>query len=54
MLSGPCDYVAMAVHNMKEVAIAIANEPIGITSGDCSNLISELATYFDRVIAGLS
>ena len=39
---------------MKEAAIAIANDRNGITQGDCSALMSELASYFDRAAAAVS
>ncbi len=38
---------------MKEAAVAIANDPSGITKGDCSQLISEVASYFDRAAAAV-
>jgi phycocyanin beta chain len=39
---------------MKEAAIAIANDRNGITQGDCSALMSEVASYFDRAAAAVS
>jgi phycocyanin beta chain len=47
-LGVPGGSVAAGVQKMKEAAIAIANDPAGITQGDCSALMSELASYFDR------
>ncbi|NEQ99282.1 MAG: phycocyanin subunit beta, partial [Cyanothece sp. SIO2G6] len=47
-LGTPGASVAVGVDKMKAAAIAIANDGNGITPGDCSNLISELGTYFDR------
>jgi len=52
-LGVPCDSVVLAIQKMKEIAINIANDPNGITPGDCSNLIAELAGYFDRAAAAL-
>jgi phycocyanin beta chain len=39
---------------MKEAAIGIVNDPNGITKGDCSQLVSELASYFDRAAAAVA
>ncbi len=47
-LGTPGASVAVGVGKMKEAAIAIVNDPNGITKGDCSQLVSELASYFDR------
>lgn len=33
---------------MKEASVALANDLTGITQGDCSALIAELGSYFDR------
>jgi phycocyanin beta chain len=38
---------------MKEAAIAIANDPNGVTRGDCSALMAEVASYFDRAAAAV-
>jgi hypothetical protein len=38
---------------MKDAATAIANDSAGITQGDCSSLMSELAGYFDRAAAAV-
>ena len=46
-LGTPGPSVAAGVEKMKDAAIAIANEPNGITSGDCSSLISEISSYFE-------
>lgn len=48
-----CESVIVAVQKMKQAAIAIANDPTGITPGNCSSVISELATYFDCVVTAL-
>jgi phycocyanin beta chain len=39
---------------MKDAAIAIANDRAGISQGDCSALMAELAGYFDRAAAAVS
>jgi phycocyanin beta chain len=52
-LGVPGGSVAAGVHKMKEAAIGIANDPNGITRGDCSQLISEVAGYFDRAASAV-
>ncbi|OBQ34580.1 MAG: phycocyanin, partial [Aphanizomenon flos-aquae WA102] len=52
-LGTPGSSVAVGVGKMKEAAIAIVNDPNGITKGDCSSLVSELASYFDRAAAAV-
>lgn len=47
-LRTPGDAVASGIRKMKDAAIAIANDPKGITKGDCSRLMSEVSGYFDR------
>jgi phycocyanin beta chain len=39
---------------MKDAAISLANDPNGITQGDCSQLMSEIAGYFDRAAAAVA
>jgi len=46
--------VAAGVQKMKDAAVQIANDPNGITQGDCSNLMSELAGYFDRAASAVA
>ncbi len=53
-LGVPGGSVATGVQKMKEAAVAIANDPNGITRGDCSSLMSELAGYFDRAAAAVA
>ncbi|NEP46628.1 MAG: phycocyanin subunit beta, partial [Okeania sp. SIO2H7] len=53
-LGTPGASVAVGVQKMKEAAIAIANDPNGITPGDCSSLMSEIGGYFDRAAAAVS
>jgi phycocyanin beta chain len=53
-LGTPGSSVAVGVAKMKEAAVAIANDPSGISKGDCSALISEVAGYFDRAAAAVA
>jgi len=53
-LGVPGASVAVGVQKMKDAAIAIANDPNGITRGDCSSLMSELGGYFDRAAAAVA
>ncbi len=53
-LGVPGASVAEGVNKMKEAAIAIANDKNAITAGDCSALMSELASYFDRAAAAVA
>jgi phycocyanin beta chain len=53
-LGTPGSSVAVGVQKMKEAAIAIANDPNGITQGDCSQLMSEVSSYFDRAAAAVA
>jgi phycocyanin beta chain len=53
-LGVPGASVATGVQKMKEAAIAIANDPNGITKGDCSALMSEVASYFDRAAGAVA
>jgi phycocyanin beta chain len=52
-LGTPGASVAVGVQKMKEAAIALANDPNGITPGDCSSLMSEIGGYFDRAAAAV-
>ncbi|MEM7063033.1 MAG: phycocyanin subunit beta [Cyanobacteria bacterium P01_B01_bin.77] len=52
-LGTPGASVAVGVQKMKEAAIAIANDSSGITSGDCSSLMSEIGGYFDRAASAV-
>lgn len=52
-LGVPGSSVATGVNKMKEAAIAIANNPSGVTRGDCSSLMSEVGSYFDRATAAV-
>jgi phycocyanin beta chain len=52
-LGVPGGSVAAGVQKMKDAAIQIANDPNGISKGDCSALMSELASYFDRAASAV-
>ena len=52
-LGTPGASVALGVGKMKDAAVKIANDPAGITPGDCSALMSEIAGYFDRAAAAV-
>lgn len=47
-LGTPGASVAVGVSKMKDAAIAIANDKAGITAGDCSALMAEVGSYFDK------
>lgn len=53
-LGTPGSSVANGVQKMKAAAVAAVNDPNGITRGDCSALISEIETYFDRAAAAVA
>ncbi|GAX36570.1 phycocyanin subunit beta [Nodularia sp. NIES-3585] len=53
-LGTPGSSVAVGVQKMKEAAVGIANDSNGITKGDCSQLMSEVASYFDRAAAAVA
>jgi len=52
-LGTPGASVAVGVGKMKEAALGIVMDPSGITSGDCSALKSEIASYFDRAASAV-
>jgi phycocyanin beta chain len=52
-LGTPGSSVAVGVQKMKDAAIAIANDRAGITQGDCSALMAEVGTYFDRAASAV-
>jgi phycocyanin beta chain len=52
-LGVPGASVATGVQKMKEAAIAIANDPNGVTRGDCSALMAEVSSYFDLAAAAV-
>jgi len=53
-LGVPSSSMATSILKMKEAAIAIANDRNNIQPGDCSALMAELASYFDRAAAAVS
>ncbi len=53
-LGTPGVSVANGVQKMKDAALAVVNDPNGITNGDCSALASEIAGYFDRASAAVA
>ncbi|WP_172195311.1 phycocyanin subunit beta [Brasilonema sennae] len=53
-LGTPGASVAVGIQKLKDASIAIANDPNNITRGDCSALIAEVATYFDRAAAAVA
>jgi phycocyanin beta chain len=53
-LGVPGASVSAGVQKMKEAAIAIANDRNGITQGDCSSLMAEIAGYFDQAAAAVA
>jgi len=53
-LGTPGASVAVGVQKMKEAALEIVGDTNGITQGDCSSLMSEIGTYFDRAAAAVS
>jgi phycocyanin beta chain len=53
-LGTPGASVAVGVQKMKEAAVALANDRNNITPGDCSSLMSEIASYFDRAAAAVA
>lgn len=52
-LGVPSASVAVGVSKMKDAAIAIANDPKGITPGDCSALMAEISGYFDKAASAV-
>ena len=52
-LGVPGGSVANGISKMKDAAIAIANDKAGITQGDCSSIMAEVAAYFDRAASAV-
>jgi phycocyanin beta chain len=52
-LGVPGASVATGVQKMKEAAIAIVSDTNGVTRGDCSALVSEIGSYFDRAASAV-
>jgi phycocyanin beta chain len=53
-LGTPGASVAVGIQKLKEASVAIANDPNGVTRGDCSSLIAEVSSYFDRAAAAVA
>jgi phycocyanin beta chain len=52
-LGTPGASVATGVQKMKDAALAIAGDRNNITSGDCSAIMAEVASYFDRAASAV-
>jgi phycocyanin beta chain len=52
-LGVPTSSMATSILKMKDAAIAIANDRNNIQPGDCSSLMAELSSYFDRAAAAV-
>lgn len=52
-LGVPGASVAAGVQKMKDAALAIVGDRNGITQGDCSALMSEVGSYFDRAASAV-
>lgn len=53
-LGTPGASVSVGVQKMKDAALAIVGNSSGITQGDCSAIMSEVASYFDRAAAAVA
>jgi len=53
-LGVPGGSVAIGVQKMKDAALAVAGSTSGITLGDCSSLLAEVGTYFDRAAQAIA
>nr|QUE30039.1 cpcB [Erythrocladia irregularis] len=52
-LGTPGASVGVAIQKMKEASLALASDSSGTSLGDCSSLIAELGSYFDRAAAAV-
>ncbi len=52
-LGTPGASVAVGVSKMKDAAIAIVGDRNSITAGDCSAIMAEVASYFDRAASSV-
>jgi Phycobilisome protein len=52
-LGTPGATVASGIEKIKDAALAIAGDRNGITQGDCSSILAEVAGYFDRAAAAV-
>lgn len=53
-LGVPTSSVATAIQKMKEAAITLANDSSNVPIGDCSSLLAEISSYFDRAAASIA
>jgi phycocyanin beta chain len=53
-LGTPGASVAVGVQKMKAAALAIVGDRNNITSGDCSAIMAEVASYFDKAAASVA
>ncbi|HEY9639913.1 MAG TPA: phycocyanin subunit beta [Coleofasciculaceae cyanobacterium] len=53
-LGTPGASVAVGVSKMKDAALAIAGDTNGVTRGDCSSLMSEVGSYFDKAASAVA
>jgi phycocyanin beta chain len=53
-LGVPGASVAAGVQKMKDAAVAIAGDRANITQGDCSAIMAEVASYFDKAAASVA
>ena len=53
-LGVPGGSTAAGVQKMKEAAIQLVGDTNGITKGDCSAIMSEVSSYFDRAAAAVA
>lgn len=53
-LGTPGASVAVGVSKMKDASLAIIGDRNNITSGDCSAIMAEVASYFDRAASSVS
>jgi len=53
-LGTPGASVAVGVQKMKDAALAIAGDTNGVTRGDCSSLMSEVGSYFDKAASAIA
>ncbi len=53
-LGTPGASVAVGVQKMKDASIAIVGDKNGITNGDCSAIMAEVASYFDKAAAAVA
>ncbi len=53
-LGTPGSSVATGVQKMKAAALAIVGDTNGITRGDCSSIMSEVGSYFDKAASAVA